>query len=342
LTEPRDKPIAWVTGAGGLIGGYVANHPNHSARWRVVGLTRPDLDLTNQEAVNRRFREDSPALVIHCAAVSTAAACAKNPDRARRINIDVTRQLTELCANARMILLSTDLVFDGLKGNYTEADPTNPLTLYGETKIEAERIVLANPRHLVIRTSLNAGVSPTGDRSFAEQMRAAWQRGETLNLFTDEFRNPIPASVTARAIWELALADQARLTRPSATPTPSDGETDRARDSARSPRNPTASITLASGIFHLAGAERLSRLEIGQLLAAKWPELICRMEPASLRDFPGPRAADCSLNCARAQAMLSFPLPRFSEWLNGARTFLLAKGSGPHESGQECPRSSAS
>jgi dTDP-4-dehydrorhamnose reductase len=164
-------------------------------------------------------------------------------------------------------------------GNYSEPDPVNPLNLYAETKVEAERIVLANPRHLVIRTSLNAGKSPTGDRSFTEQMRSAWERGETLKLFTDEFRNPIPAEVTARSIWELAQSD-------------------------------------AAGILHVAGAERLNRLHIGELVAACWPEMDCQMMPASLRDFPGPpRAADCSLNCGKAQALLSFPLPKFSEWL---------------------------
>jgi len=200
------------------------------------------------------------------------------------MNIEVTARLSELCATARLILLSTDLVFDGRKGDYTESDPVNPLNLYAETKVEAERIVLANPRHLVIRTSLNAGTSPTGDRSFTEQMRHAWEQGETLKLFTDEFRNPIPAAVTARAIWQLAQSS-------------------------------------ATGILHVAGAERLNRLQIGELVAACWPDLDCLMTPASLRDFPGPpRAADCSLNCTQAQALLSFPLPRFSEWLAATAT----------------------
>jgi dTDP-4-dehydrorhamnose reductase len=282
LIESRNKPVVWVTGAGGLIGSHVANCVNSPAGWRVIGLARVNLDLTCHEVVARRFREEAPTLVIHCAAVSTAVACGKNPNLARRVNVEVTRQLAELCAEARLILLSTDLVFDGRKGNYTETDSANPLNLYGETKLEAERILLANPRHLVIRTTLNAGVSPTGDRSFAEQTRAAWRRSETLRLFTDEYRNPIGADVTARAIWELAESN-------------------------------------TSGLFHLAGGERLNRLEIGQLLAAQWPRLNCRMEPATLRDFPGPpRAADCSLDCTKAQSLLSFQLPRFSDWLPGS------------------------
>ncbi len=153
--------------------------------------------------------------------------------------------------------------------------------MYAETKVAAEQFVLANPRHTVIRTSLNGGTSPTGDRGFNEQMRRAWQAGrDACSLFTDEFRSPIPAEVTARAIWELAA-----LNRP--------------------------------GLYHVAGSERLSRWQIGQLLAARWPLLQPRIEAASLKEYQGaPRAPDTSLNCAKAQQLLSFRLPGLTEWLS--------------------------
>jgi dTDP-4-dehydrorhamnose reductase len=151
--------------------------------------------------------------------------------------------------------------------------------VYAETKASAEQIILANPRHTVVRTSLNGGISPTRDRGFNEQMRLAWQAGQRMKLFTDEFRSPIPAEVTARAIWELAA-----------------------------PSRP--------GLYHVAGSERLSRWEIGQLLAARWPQLKPRIEPGSLREYSGaPRAPDTSLNCAKAQTLLSFPLPGLTKWL---------------------------
>ena len=71
-----------------------------------------------------------------------------------------------------------------------------------------------------------------------------------------------------------------------------------------------------AGLYHVAGAERLSRWRIGELLAARWPELRPRLEAASLRDYAGqPRPPDTSLNCAKAQRSLSFSLPRFSSWL---------------------------
>ncbi|MFN0066171.1 MAG: sugar nucleotide-binding protein [Limisphaerales bacterium] len=70
------------------------------------------------------------------------------------------------------------------------------------------------------------------------------------------------------------------------------------------------------GVYHLAGAERLSRWQLGELVAARHPEARPQLAPASLRDYVGPaRPPDCALDCARVQARLAFPLPRFSAWL---------------------------
>lgn len=271
--------LAWVTGAGGLIGSHLVRAASHASPGKVIGLARAELDLADFESVQRRFRAESPDLVIHCAANSSSVDCEKSPALARLQNVEVTAQLAELCGGVQFVFLSTDLLFDGQQGNYIETDPVNPLGVYASTKVEAEQIVLANPSHAVIRTSLNGGVSPKRNRGFDEQARIAWTNGQTLRLFKDEYRSPIDASVTARAIWELAQAKVA-------------------------------------GIYHVAGAERLSRFEIGQLIAARCPELRPQLEPASLAEYRGvPRPPDCSLNCAKAQSLLSFPLPRYSEWL---------------------------
>ncbi len=193
----------------------------------------------------------------------------------------MTRHLAGLAVDVPLVLLSTDLVFDGRKGDYVETDAVNPMSVYGETKAEAEAIVQANPRHLVVRTSLNAGKSPTGDRGMDEQLFLAWRAGRSMPLFVDEFRCPIPAAATARAIWELVNAG-------------------------------------ATGLYHVAGAEKLSRWQIGELLTARRPEFRGLISPGSLKDYAGaPRSPDTSLNCARAQARLSFPLPRFSDWQRG-------------------------
>ena len=279
--ERQDQiKAAWITGANGLIGNYlVRTAPRFAPQWRVRGLTRDHLDLLDFAAVGREFRKDKPQLVIHCAAISTTAGAQADPALARRVNVDVTKLLAGLAAQVQFAFFSTDLVFDGRKGNYRETDAANPLHIYGETKLAAEQIVLKNPRHLVVRTSLNAGVSRAGNRGFNEQLRLTLEAGQGMTLFTDEFRCPIPAVETARAVWELAIKN-------------------------------------CAGLFHLAGAERLSRWEIGRLLVKHRPDLAAKIRPGSARDFPGPsRALDTSLDIARAQKILSTPLPGLSEWL---------------------------
>lgn len=268
----------WVTGAGGLIGSWLVKTAPKEAG-DVIGLTRAQLDLAEVAAVRDAFERERPSLILHCAALSRSPACEADPALARKLNVEVTARLAALASDIPLVFFSTDLVFDGRSGNYDELAEVNPLSVYAKTKVEAERVVLANPKHTVIRTSLNCGVSPTGDRGFDEQLCQAWRSDKVLRLFTDEFRCPIPAEVTARGVWELA-------------------------------------ILRATGLFHLAGSERLSRWQIGQLIAARCPELNPKLEPASVTEYPGPpRPGDTSLNCAKIQKLLSFRLPGLSEWV---------------------------
>lgn len=247
--------------------------------WQVHALQRQEVDLTDYQTVRLLFEQDQPGLVIHCAALTRTTDCEHAPALAHKLNVDVTSVLADLAAHIPLVFFSTDLVFDGQQGNYEETAPPNPLNVYAETKLAAERHVLANPRHTVVRTSLNGGTSVSGNRGFNEELRRAWAAGQTLKLFVDEFRCPIPAMVTAQAIWALVRANQ-------------------------------------PGLYHLAGRERLSRWAIGQLLAERWRTLQPRLEPASLRHYPGPRRApDTSLNCTKIHQVLPFRLPGFTEWL---------------------------
>jgi dTDP-4-dehydrorhamnose reductase len=282
--SPSDSPIdplVWITGANGLIGNYlVQTAPQFAPRWRVRALTRADFDLLDFAAVRREFEKDPPQMVIHCAAITVVADAQKNPVLARRVNVEITQLLADLAEKIPFVFFSSDLVFDGCQGNYVETDAANPLHIYGETKLAAEAIVLQNPRHLVVRTTLNGGGSRSGNRAFNEQLRRSLQSaGPKMKLFTDEFRCPIPAVETARAVWELARKN-------------------------------------CTGLYHVAGAEKLSRWQIGRLLVKRWPEVTAKIESGSARDFPGPaRALDTSLDITKAQSVLSAPLPRLGEWL---------------------------
>ncbi|HEY1490795.1 MAG TPA: sugar nucleotide-binding protein, partial [Verrucomicrobiae bacterium] len=96
---------------------------------------------------------------------------------------------------------------------------------------------------------------------------------------TDEFRCPIPAVETARAVWELAEKN-------------------------------------CAGVYHVAGADKMSRWETGRLLIPRWPEIATEIKSGSAKGFPGPpRALDTSLDISKVQKILSKPLPGLGEWL---------------------------
>ena len=283
--------LVWITGAAGLIGrALVKAVARHAPQWQARGLTRQDLDLCDHGAVKNLFQQERPGAIIHCAAQSRTGLCEQDPQAARQINVEATRNLASLAAEIPFLFFSTDLVFDGKKGNYTEHDPVNPISRYGETKVEAEQVVLINPRHTVIRTSLNFGFSAQGGRAFNEEWLSRWGKGECISLFTDEFRSPIPVQATAQAVWELLNGGH-------------------------------------RGIFHLAGMGKLSRWEIGQVLGELWPSYKSLMLPVSLKDFTGPpRAADTSLNCTQINALLPTPLPCFPEWIRQHTAEILTAG----------------
>jgi dTDP-4-dehydrorhamnose reductase len=280
LTDSISKPLVWITGANGLIGNYLVQTAlKFAPQLRVRALTREQFDLLDFEMVKREFKKDKPQLIIHCAAISAISEAQKNSALAKKINIEATKFLSELAAEIQLVFFSTDLVFDGRKGNYVETDGVNPIAIYAETKVAAEQIVLKNPKHLVVRTSINGGISSAGNRGFNEQLKLSLQNSSGMKFFTDEFRSPIFAGETARAVWEL---------------------TDKK----------------CAGIFHIAGAEKLSRWQIGQLLVKRWREIKIKIEPGSAKDFSGPpRALDTSLDISKAQIFLSTPLSKFSDWL---------------------------
>lgn len=274
------KPIAIITGAAGLIGQYfVKNAARWAPDWEVHGLNRAELDLTNRSEVERVWQRLKPNAVIHCAAMSRTKDCERDPQQARRINVEATAHLASCSEEIPFVFLSSGEVFDGQSRWYRETDAPNPINVYGRTKLEAEQQVLRNPRHTVVRIVLTAGTSLNSDRSFVEDMSRAAKGDEAMTLYGDEFRCPLPAGVIARAIWELVNQE-------------------------------------ATGLYHLGGRDRLSRWEIGQTLLPWYPELQGHLFEGASTDHAGaPRPLDLSLNCDKLQALLSFPIPGLRAWL---------------------------
>ncbi len=282
-----------VTGASGLLGSHVARQA--AGRFDTLGLFqsfRPrnipgglePLELADAAAVRSKLNIFRPDLIVHCAALADADRAQREPDLARRLNVDATATLAQSARRlgAKMLFVSTDLIFDGRKGApYVEDDPPCPLSLYGQTKFDAEQSVRGEcDAWLIARTSLIFGPSPRGNRSLDEKLGLALREERAVKLFVDEFRCPIAACDLAAAILELA-------------------------DSPH------------TGVFHLVGSERLSRYEIGMRLARRFGWPTATIEAKNTRDVPmtPPRPADLVLDNNKARSVLKTQLRGLTEAL---------------------------
>jgi dTDP-4-dehydrorhamnose reductase len=276
-----------VTGASGRLGAYVlrelATAGLPAVGWSLsTSVTLFDVpvqpvDLTNRDRTERAFRDAKPAVVIHTAAVADPRKCADNPQQAKLVNAGGSRVLAELAD--RMVFVSTDLVFDGERGGYTEKDPPAPLSVYGRTKVEAERAVLAFPRHSVVRVNWMFGPALGGGRlTFFDNQVAALQDGQPLELFHDECRSPLGLATAARALVAVARSQY-------------------------------------TGLLHVGGPERMSRVEFGERLAGYLKRDRPKIVPKSRTDgATEPRPRDTSFDSSRWRGLFpDVPWPGFEE-----------------------------
>jgi dTDP-4-dehydrorhamnose reductase len=191
------------------------------------------LDARQSDAITQLCLERWPDAIVNCAALSNPAAVEADPRLAEKVNVALPRLLAQIATHlgARLLQPSTDMVFDGSSSQpYRSTDMPSPQTLYGQTKLMAEREVLEhNPEDpVVLRLPILMGHSPSGERSLHEKLLRTIEAGERPELFCDEIRQPCAAANAAEVLLEL---------------------TER-RD--------------LHGIFHWAGSETLSRFEMGQ------------------------------------------------------------------------------
>ena len=192
-----------VTGADGQVGTEMVRLADDG--FRVVGLTRRNLDITRRDAVARCLDQHEPDLLVNCAAYTAVDQAEDEPDLAYRVNADAVGWLGEAC-NARgvgVVHFSTDYVFDGAKdGPYTEDDTPNPLNVYGASKLEGEnRLRAATDRHLILRVSWVFGRI---GRSFVDTiLRLARERDE-LMVVDDQIGTPSPADAIAGTVRSIA------------------------------------------------------------------------------------------------------------------------------------------
>lgn len=207
-----------VTGASGLLGlnlalttateankdlvvvGQVNRHIVRTGTFTVI-----QTDLLAPGAVERLIEHVQPDWVINCAALAILDACEADPALAHQLNVELPRTLALHVARsgARLVHISTDAVFDGQRGNYTEEDTPNPLSVYARTKLEGEQAVAAaNPEAIIARVNL-FGWSLTGKRSLAEFFFYNLRIGKEVMGFTDVCFCPLLVNDLARLLLKM-------------------------------------------------------------------------------------------------------------------------------------------
>lgn len=159
------------------------------------GYHYASMDISNQEEVLKLIQEYKPQHIIHGAAMTNVDACELDQPACKAQNIDATRYITEAAnlVGAHLVHVSTDFIFDGLKGDlYTEDDEANPVSYYGWSKLEAEKIVINNANDWAIcRTILVYGVVDHMSRSnVVLWAKGALEKGTAINVVDDQYRSP--------------------------------------------------------------------------------------------------------------------------------------------------------
>lgn len=270
--------------AGHNVTGVVGRWPDP-----LPGLARQvSLELQDEAGLRALVREARPDCIVNAAAISEPAQCDAEPEKAWQLNVGLPATLARLAqeTGARLIHLSTEQVFDGTRPPYAVSDARRAINLYARHKLESEdRVFAAAPdRSIVLRLPLLMGNSPGGKRSVHERLLMLWTAGKPARLYRDEIRQTCTADSVADALAELV------------------GRTE------------------LKGALHWAGAEPVSRLEIGERIRTRFG-LNATQAPiiaVARRDDPAAmasRQADLTLNLAPLSDRLKTKPETFAEAL---------------------------
>lgn len=288
-----------VTGGAGQLA--IAMEQEGGAVVRRIG--RPKFDFDRPASIAEAVGAAQPSCVVNAAAWTAVDAAEAEPDAAARANRDGPAILAAVCADVGIPLIhvSTDYVFDGMKGApYNEADPTSPTAVYGATKLEGEQAVLAAcPRAIVLRTSW---VYSAAGKNFVKTMLAAAQKTPTLRVVADQRGCPTSARDLAVAILAIVAKVRAEW-----------------RDDY-------------AGVFHAAGTGSTTWHGLAEAVfadASPYGHPVPRIDPIKTADWPTParRPPDSRLDCTKLRQVFGVELPAWRTGVTRTVAELLAASS---------------
>jgi dTDP-4-dehydrorhamnose reductase len=261
----------------------------------VIALDYPDVDLSDYQGLRRLVAVVRPNVIINAAAYTNVDKAESEPEKARAINAIGPGVLAEEAKkiNAVLVHYSTDYVFDGTKGSpYIETDATNPLNVYGQTKLEGEQAIAATGcANLVLRTSWVYSMRQGG---FVTKVLQWAREQEVMRVVDDQISSPTSARMLAE-VTALILAQ--------------------GRDDV------FGYLSEKGGLFHCAGDGSCSRYEWAKAIIEfdlrKGEQVVKELLPAKSNDFavPANRPMVSVLNCDKLEGFLGLRLPNWQKAL---------------------------
>ncbi len=264
-----------ITGGSGFLGRNISSilksryqvfSAFHSNPQNIAGCKTVKVDLRCEQEVESLIERIEPDIIIHAAAVSSPDICEKEKQAAWDINTGGSMNIlraAKKAGNPRIVYISTDMVFNGAKGFYTEKEIPVASNYYAMTKLESENILLDKYENtLVLRISLQYGWAPEGSTSFTDWLYSNLKNATPSPLFTDQFRTPLYVKDTAIAIEEAGIKSSAK------------------------------------GLYHLGGNQRLDRYSFAFIFATLFDFPKTLLVKSSLKDVThnAPRPEDVSLD----------------------------------------------
>jgi dTDP-4-dehydrorhamnose reductase len=276
-----------ITGVSGLLGinlaleaikGYEVVGALHERPLHEPGFPTLQADLLAPNAIPRLLDEAKADWVINCVALASLDAAEQQPDLAQRLNAELPGRLAAEAARRgmRFLHVSTDAVFDGVKGNYDEEDAPAPLGVYGRTKRLSELAVKAAHPHVLILRPNFFGWSVSGQRSLAEFFYNNLSAGRPVPGFTDRIFCPLHVSELAAVMLEMLAKDN-------------------------------------RGLYHTGSSDAMSKHDFGVELARRFSLDAALILTRTTDPSGAPRALDLSLRTGRLAKVLGRRLPNISE-----------------------------
>jgi dTDP-4-dehydrorhamnose reductase len=253
------------------------------------------LDISGKEQVAEAFKTIKPDVVVHAATLTDVDKCETNKELAWKVNVEGTKNIADAARSTGsfLIYISTDYVFNGEKGRYKETDNPDPINYYGLTKLKAEEIVQTRPEYFIARPSVIYGSTPAaGKVNFALWLIETLRKGARVKIVTDQWNTPTLNTSLAEMTLEVI---ERRLT----------------------------------GIYHLCGATRVSRLEFAEQIAEIF-ELNKGLIDSVLSSqftWPAKRPMDSSLDTSKAQETLQNKPLKMDDALKQLKFELAQKGT---------------